>query len=566
MRRPPAARRPRVPLLVLATAFAIPVPGVRAQSVTPPAEATVFIRVTGDVSEEFVQGWRQVTEERQVQIGTGSGFVLSSSGYVVTNHHVVADQEVRLPLARLDVPEVRVKLDVQRIEVVLPGGGGGDQAFEASVVASDPDLDLALLSVTASDLPSLSLGDSDVLEPGQPVTAWGYPFGRAVEVAREDGGAPRVSASAGAVSALRADDEGDARYIQTDAALNPGNSGGPLVDADGYVVGVVRMRLRRGDRVGFAVPVNLVKDFVESHVPGLPPRLRRGPLQQDDWKGIRLHVPEGLGDVSRARLRWDSGETPEEVSLRIDRVASPWSAQALEAYLLGGGVPGPAGVPRLRRAESPVSGQEKGRYGSLLAGEADVEYAVLDLGPEKLLARFAGPPDVVAYNRSVLRGAIDSLEGEALLTAEVRAPLAPTFQAASLSSPGAPDLALPAGWVTEGASGAPTPLGTADAGIAASPPGDFTIACEALWWAAASVTPEAAAAARASLAGNAARGSAAGARFALREDRLGVSYRIEGEYLAVAGGLLRLEARYPEAKRPLVTGLFLAWRSAVQGR
>src|SRR3989449_252514 len=120
-------------------------------------------------------------------------------------------------------------------------------------VTGDRDAALALLAVGASALPSPPLGDSDALELGQPVTAWGFPLGHAVEVARERPreALPTVAASPGSVAALRNDDEGDARYIQTDVTLNPGNSGGPLLDEDGYVVGVVRMKLVKADRVGF---------------------------------------------------------------------------------------------------------------------------------------------------------------------------------------------------------------------------------------------------------------------------------------------------------------------------
>ncbi|PYQ18392.1 MAG: hypothetical protein DMF79_15175, partial [Acidobacteria bacterium] len=151
-----------------------------------PAEATVFIRVTGDVLAEYVKGWKQESARREVEIGTGSGFVVSPSGYVLTNHHVVAGREYTMPSRRLDVGDVRVRLEVTRIDVVVPSAAGSaERVLEASVVAADPELDLALLSVGASDLPSLPLGDSDALELGQPVTAWGFPLGHTVEVARE---------------------------------------------------------------------------------------------------------------------------------------------------------------------------------------------------------------------------------------------------------------------------------------------------------------------------------------------------------------------------------------------
>ncbi len=516
-----------------------------------PAEATVFIRVTGDVLEEYVKGWKQESARREVEIATGSGFTLSPSGYVLTNHHVVAGREYTVPSRQPDVTEVRVRLDVKRIDVVVAAGtGSSERVLEASVVAADPELDLALLSVGASDLPSLPLGDSDALELGQPVTAWGFPLGHAVEVARERPreALPTVAASPGSVAALRTDDEGDARYIQTDVTLNPGNSGGPLLDEDGYVVGVVRMKLVKADRVGFAIPVNLAKDFLEAHVPSvLPARLHLGPMQSFDWKGLRLRVPEGMRDDSRVRLRWDAGGAPEEVTLVIDRVASPWSPTDLEAHLLAGGFGGPRTVPRPRKR---AAGRPRDRFGSARGGEAELEYAVVDLGGEKLVARFLGPSPAVAYNRSVLRRALESLEAERLLSADVAAPLAVRLERVSLSDPRAPAVVLPAGWTREGASGSDPPvLAEADAGAAASPEGDFTVACRALWWRTAAVSPE----------------QAAGF-YRRRENRLGIVYDIDGTFLPLGGGLLQLEVQAPEAKSRFVESVLPTWREALAAR
>jgi S1-C subfamily serine protease len=530
-------------------------------AVSTPAEATVFIRVTGDVREEYVQAWKQVTEKREVEIGTGSGFVLSPAGYVLTNHHVIAGQEVRLPPRSYDVQDVRLRMEVRKIEVVLPGGSEGTQAFEATVVADDPGLDLALLSVVANDLPSLALGDSDALVRGQPVTAWGFPLGREVEVGRGRGPrtAPRVSASGGTVAALRADDEGDARYIQTDATLNPGNSGGPLVDEDGFVVGVVRMKLTRAERVGFAIPVNLVKDFVEGYVPSLPTRLRLGPLQSFDWKGLRLRVPEGLADTSPARLRWASAAAPEEISLTIDRVATPWTSAVLETYLLAAGIGGGPYAPRTRAAGA---GQPPLTLGSARAPEADLEFALVDLGREKLVARFDGPPRAIAYNRATLWRSLESLTADRLLNAEVAAPQSVRFEPAALAPPNAPALSLPAGWSREGIERVESPgLSAADAGIAAAPDGDFTVSCQASWWSGPTATPEQAAALRL-----AAPRPAETSAYVLFEDSLGVRYRIEGAFLKLGRDLVRLELRVPEAKSVFVKDLMPAWRRALESR
>src|SRR3989442_8479209 len=364
-----------------------------------PAEATVFIRVTGDVLEEYVKGWKQESARREVEIATGSGFTLSPSGYVLTNHHVVARRQYTVPSPQPDVTEVRVRLDVKRIDVVVPAAtGSSERVLEASVVAADPELDLALLSVGAADLPYQPLGDSDALELGQPVTAWGFPLGHGVEVARErpQEALPTVAASPGSVAALRADDEGDARYIQTDVTLNPGNSGVPLLDEDGYVVGVVRMKLVKADRVGFAIPVNLAKDFLEGHLASvLPPRLRLGPMQSFDWKGLPLRVPEGMRDDSRVRLRWDARGCPEEVTLVIERVASPWSAAELETHLLAGGFGGPRTLPRPRKR---AGGRPRDRLGSPRGGGARPGDPGGELGGGRRGAPLPGPPRAGGYN------------------------------------------------------------------------------------------------------------------------------------------------------------------------
>ena len=128
---------------------------------------------------------------------------------------------------------------------VFVGSAGAVGAWEAHVVASDAENDLAALQVTAADLPYLGLGDSDAVEAGRGVTVLGFPYGRQTEVARQSDAdvVPQVTVTRGALSASRQDDAGETRFLQTDATMLPGNSGGPMLDEDGYVVGVVRMKL-----------------------------------------------------------------------------------------------------------------------------------------------------------------------------------------------------------------------------------------------------------------------------------------------------------------------------------
>ena len=207
-----------------------------------PSDGMAFIRVVGDLRAEFIGIWRQPIERENVEVATGSGFVIAPSGLILTNHHVVDDAPY---VATFAGKEAEVTIENRRIEVFLGGGGLG--VLEGYVVASDPELDLAVLQVTAADLAYLPFGDSDALEAGSRVRVLGFPFGRQVEVGRRTspGVAPGVTVTSGSLSAARADDAGGTRYLQTDASVNPGSSGGPMIDEDGYAVAVIRMKRAR---------------------------------------------------------------------------------------------------------------------------------------------------------------------------------------------------------------------------------------------------------------------------------------------------------------------------------
>jgi serine protease Do len=173
----------------------------------------------------------------------GSGIVLDPTGVVITNHHLVGNAD--------------------RIWVILSDG----RQYTAERTASDPSYDLAVIRVgqdTGDAFQTAPLGDSDDLMVGEWVLAVGNPFGLYMED-------PKPSVTVGVVSALHRDvrlTEGSAIYknmIQTDAAINAGNSGGPLVNAAGEVVGVNTFIFTQGQGtlgIGFAIPINTVRDVV----------------------------------------------------------------------------------------------------------------------------------------------------------------------------------------------------------------------------------------------------------------------------------------------------------------
>lgn len=188
----------------------------------------------------------------------GSGFVINSEGLVVTNDHVVER--------------------AQEITVHLSDG----RSFEASVVGRDPSTDLALLRLAeAHGLPTVTLGDSDQLEIGDWVVAIGNPFGLDTSVTHG-----LISARERVLGLGPFDD-----FIQTNALINPGNSGGPLFDMRGDVVGVTTAIMSQGQGIGFAVPINLVKDL-------LPNLLDNGRADRG-WLGLNVQeAGEGAGRAS----------------------------------------------------------------------------------------------------------------------------------------------------------------------------------------------------------------------------------------------------------------------------
>jgi S1-C subfamily serine protease len=167
-------------------------------------------------------------------LASGSGLVVSADGRILTNEHVVRD--------------------ARSITVALPDG----RRFPGKVLKADGGLDLAMVKVDGVGLPALALGDSDTLRQGDEVVALGYPL---TNVLGAD-----LSATRGIVSKVRVSLSGmyTTDVIQMDASLNPGNSGGPLLDASGKVVGVNFAGLRDAQGVFFAIPINAARPLIKA--------------------------------------------------------------------------------------------------------------------------------------------------------------------------------------------------------------------------------------------------------------------------------------------------------------
>lgn len=192
-------------------------------------------------------GWRGGPTQELPARGEGSGFIVSTDGYILTNAHVVKDAD-----------EVVVKLIDKR-------------KFTAKVVGADARTDVAVLKISATNLPAVTLGDPARLRVGEAVAAIGSPFGF------------ENSVTAGIVSAKGRSlpSENYVPYIQTDVAINPGNSGGPLFNMKGEVVGINSQIYSRSggyQGVSFAIPIDVAMEVVE--------QLKTGGTVSRGWLGV----------------------------------------------------------------------------------------------------------------------------------------------------------------------------------------------------------------------------------------------------------------------------------------
>ena len=299
------------------------------------------------------------TQQREAKAG-GSGVIISEDGYIVTNNHVIEG--------------------ATKLRVTLPDG----RAFDAKTIGTDPATDVALIKIDASGLPTLPFGSSDDLRLGEWVLAIGYPMELQSTIT-----AGIVSAKARQLGALN-NRYGIESFIQTDAAVNPGNSGGALVNTRGELVGInTIIKTSTGSYVGysFAVPETIVrKVVVDLKESGVVQRAVLG----ISFRAIDQQFIDELGDdsdikeiggiyvasVSEGGAASEAGLRKGDVILSVDGVAVNDSATFLEQ--IGKRRPGDEITLELRRGEKEITTkatlQNKAGETSLLSPESvDVE-------------------------------------------------------------------------------------------------------------------------------------------------------------------------------------------------
>lgn len=273
-----------------------------AKAVTPTV-VSVTVTTKPKSNIPFFHNFQFNLPEPQPEQGMGSGVIVTTDGYILTNNHVVDDAEKN------------------GIKVTL----SDNREFSGKVVGKDPTTDVAVIKIDAKDLPVAALGNSDSVEVGQWVLAIGNPLGLTSTV------------TAGIVSALGRNIDvatsqeryGISNFIQTDAAINPGNSGGALVNIRGEVVGInaaIATRTGYNQGYGFAIPINLVRKMAEDLIsygkvkrPWLGIQMKPE-IDETDAHALGLSKPEGvlIQDVMSGTPAEKAGIKAGDVILAVD--------------------------------------------------------------------------------------------------------------------------------------------------------------------------------------------------------------------------------------------------------
>ena len=312
---------------------------------------------------------------------TATAFCIDPSGLFVTNSHVVsAGSHFRL---------------------VVNSGTVSQAIYPAKVLRNDPKLDLALVQAEgATGLKALTLGKEDALIETMEVIAFGYPFGKSRTIAKGEP-SPSVSVNTGRISSLRMPG-GKLTSIQLDVVLNPGNSGGPVMDKEGRVIGIVQGGVA-GAQVNFAIPVGRLSELLQTPIvlmtaPALSLKtlgtpgdwsVRITPAMQRDNLKVNLILEQGPGDRRIYEAR-PSGKGDGDFVVRVDRAGTPPKANTVEVIVNA----------------SFASGQVEGRVADRSIIVGDKHYSLKDVRA----IRFAQQPAIVLSDGTEVMGETKGLE------------------------------------------------------------------------------------------------------------------------------------------------------------
>jgi len=265
-----------------------------AEEVTPAVVGITNMAMVHD----FFQGHTDLQER-----ASGSGVIIDSSGYIVTNYHVIADAS-----------EIIVTLE------------NGDE-FDAEIIGADSGTDLAVLKIDKAGLPTANFSDSDNLQTGELAIAIGNPLGLAFE----------QSVTVGVISALDRSviiGEQNFSFIQTDAAINDGNSGGPLANAIGEVIGIntAKIKIPGVEGMGFAIPSNTVKEIVQElieHGRIIRPWIGVSVSEIDEKFAEQLQLPVEYGVLVEDTV---PGDPADEAGIRSGDIIIEMAGEKIETF------------------------------------------------------------------------------------------------------------------------------------------------------------------------------------------------------------------------------------------
>ena len=183
---------------------------------------------------------------------SGSGFVFrvdAGTLYIATNHHVVTSRNA-------------TRVSTSELTIVFDSGTKAERSARGTLLVSDPERDLAVVKVVGATNPPrpIDLSTSTKLVETMPVITFGFPFGRMLSTSR---GSPSITVGRGAISSIRTDDAGEVVVVQIDGALNPGNSGGPVVGVTGNLIGVAVATIRDAQQIGLVIPRDHLTSMLE---------------------------------------------------------------------------------------------------------------------------------------------------------------------------------------------------------------------------------------------------------------------------------------------------------------